>query len=1459
MAAIFISHSSRDNEAAGQIKSWLDAEGYEQVFLDFDKETGLGAGREWERQLYEAIDRCHAVLLLVTPAWLASKWCFVEFTQARALGKVIFPIVLTADDRNLLGPPLSTIQAEQWNDAGRAHLAHRLKDVAAEIARGYRWDPSRAPWPGIMSFAAEDAAVFFGRDPEIREICERLEARRAQGGARLLLIVGASGSGKSSVLKAGVLRYLAKDRRRFVTLPPFRPGRTPMVAFAKVLAEALGKPGEYRAIRAELAGADPALAFAELTEALTIGPAREATILISIDQFEELFTTAKATDRADFLRLLSAVTAVGPEAALPVQLVATVRSDLLGEILKSDGFAAAHDVFTLGGLPADRVKSVIAGPAEVAAIGLEDGLVERILGDVGTAPEALPLLAFTLRELYERHGRDRKLTLLEYEELGDRERNLRPLENAVRRTAEDTLKAAAPEPDEMLALREAFVGQLVRVNDEGVRLRRPARQKDIPERAHRLVKHLTNARLLSSRSEGDSNAVEVAHEALFKAWPQLASWLDEEQDFLIGRRQIEDAERRWAGTPDSLKDKALLSGLLLDKAREWSLAYPDRLKSVHAFVAASLRQAEQEVLRLKDLYRRTLLNETRALSAVADLALTEDRPAEAVKLALAAWPRNSSDERPQLEKVLQTLSTAISRYRWARRIERFDDPVRGALVLANGRVLSWSQKDTLRLWDAATHAPVGRAMYHDEIRGALELTNGRLLSWSFNDTLRQWNADTGMQIGPTMQHDDRVVGALELADGRLLSWSEDKTLRLWDAATGRQIGPAMSHDDKVWEALVLADGRLLSWSEDKTLRLWDAGTGAQIGPALCHDGPVSGVLVLSDGRLLSWSEDKTLRLWDAATGAQLGPAMSHDGKVGGALELADGRLLSWCSDVWNFFGGDDKIVRLWDARTCTQIGAGMRHDSAAEGVVVMAGNRLLTWSGDRTLRLWDLTTQTQIGPIMRHDDIVRGALALPDGRLLSWSRDRTLRFWDASTGEQAGPVLRHDHDVWGALVLPDGRLLSWSEDKTVRWWDVSAGVKFGPTMRHDDKIRGTFALPDGRLLSWSNDKTLRLWNAATGAQIGPAMCHDGAVDDVRMLADGRLLSWSRQDRTLRLWDAATGAQVGSVMHHDAMGQVLVLTDGRLLSSSWEEGTMRLWNPDTGAQVGPTLRHDTRLRVLVLADGRLLSFSADESTLRLWNPDTGTQVGPTFHHRHVWNALELSGGRLVSGSSDGTLCLWDVSTGEQIGSTMSHDNCVDGMLELADGRVLSWSRDDTLRLWDTTTGEQTGPAMSHDSSVEGALILADGRLLSWSQDKTLRLWDAATGAQIGPALRHDASVWGAKVLAGGRLLSWSNDNTLRLWDAGTNAQIGPALRHDDAPVGALELADGRLLVRVADDTLVQWKVLPPGSLFEVAYTLLPDLDLESVAARYGLGSIEQISRSPQEIPLPDWNTIERLPR
>jgi hypothetical protein len=618
VASIFISHSSRDNAIAGEIKAWLKAQGYEQVFLDFDKETGLGAGKAWQRQLYEAMDRCHAVILIVTPAWLSSKWCFAEFTQAQALGKVVFPIIMTPDDLTAVGPEIREVQLELWNEAGQEHLRRRLKEVADEIARGHSWDATRPPWPGILSFEREDAAVFFGRDSEIRKVAELLETRRVHGGARFVLVLGASGSGKSSLMKAGVLPFLARDRRRWVVMPPVRPGTAPVTGLAKALAEAVGRERNWQTIRNDLTGAHARAALVELIEELRVGQAREAMALLPIDQLEEAFVSSVEPERAAYLKLLSLI--ADREQSLPLIAVATVRSDLLGDILNSDDFASAHEAWTLGSLPREQLPSVIEGPARVASIRLEPGLVERILRDVGSA-DALPLLAFALRELNDRFGSGKRLSIVEYEALGDPASGLSPLEYAVRRKAEETFGSAQPSPQELEALKETFVGALVTVNEEGIRLRRPARIADIPSEGRRLVDRMVAARLLTFRTEADEDLVEVAHEALFKAWPQLSSWLDQEQDFLIGRRQIEEAQRLWQSTPDNVKDKALLSGILLEKAREWIVAYPVRLRATRDFILASIRKDDADRTRAR---RRQRMLTYGSIAAAGVFALLEN-------------------------------------------------------------------------------------------------------------------------------------------------------------------------------------------------------------------------------------------------------------------------------------------------------------------------------------------------------------------------------------------------------------------------------------------------------------------------------------------------------------------------------------------------------------------------------------------------------------------------------------------------------------------------------------------------------------------------------------------------------------------------------------------------------------------------------------------------------------------
>jgi WD40 repeat protein len=1435
VAAIFISHSSRDNTFAGEVKAWLDGQHYEQVFLDFDKETGLDAGKEWERHLYEAIRRCHAAILLVTPEWSKSKWCFVEFAQARALGKVIFPVLAPGDDGTQLGPVLDTVQAAQWDDEGRRHLARRLTEVAHEIAKGHHWTPGSMPWPGIMSFEYADAAVFFGRHPEIRLICERLETRRVHGGARLVLIVGASGSGKSSVLKAGVLPYLdlERDHRRFVTLPAFRPGSTPVLAFAKALAEALGQPAQFHSLADDLR-ADPEKALVHAVEPLRIETAREATVLVAIDQFEELFLLAPARERDALMRILTVASA-------PVMVVGTVRSDLLGEMLKGEQFSLAYDVFTLANLPHDRIRSVIEGPAEVAAVTLGEGLADRILGDVGTSLDALPLLAFTLRTLYERGGQDKKLTVDDYEALGDREHGLNPLENAVRRIAEETLAAAAPSPQELAALREAFVGHLVRVNDEGVRVRRPALLKDLGE-ARRLIDKLADARLLSTRTEGTSDFVEVAHEALFKVWPDLASWLDANQNFLIGLRQIEDAERQWAAEPAAAKDRALLAGLLLENAREWWRLYPKRLEYVRDFVIASIDKADREEAREKRTRRfliygafalaaifavigsialvardranaataTAVINETRALAALGETAVATGRPIDGLKLGLAAWPQTKESERRQLAKTLTVLSSAISDERLPERIMRHESGVvssyMGALPLTEGRVLSWANL-TLRIWDVRTGAEIGSPMSYDKrIDRALLLDDDHVLAAYEDQVMYAWDVRSGKRVGRPMIHWGSPGPPVRLGNDEIVSWSSNDVYQ-WTWRTGEPSGPKIHHDG-VRGALVLpGNKRLLSWSNDGSLRMWDRATGNQVGGDMRHGAAVNGARILPNGRLLSWSQDKTLRMWDSESGAS-GPIMQHEDIVWGTLDLPGGRLISW---------SNDKTLRLWDTGTGKQLGTPMRHGGAVGKAIKLSNTRILSLSTDLSLRIWDVGSQTQVGADMRHTASIEDAQLLPDGRILSLSWDRSLRVWDANSGQPAGPTMRHDGPVLGAMTSSQG-LLSWSLDGTLRLWRTESVVPAGSAMHPD--VAGAVEISGDRILSWSGDGTVHVWN---GQNLTPdaVLYNQGNVTGAMKMPDGRVLLWGDQ---LRLWD--------------------------LKSQPMTSPPTPLKVAIQGALVLPPEGSDQQ--------GRILSWSAD-GTLRLWNALDGQPITePMVYQEAVREVTKLPHNRLLVRGWQG-LQIWNASDLKEAGPWMPHKDVV-GARELPNGRLLSWSSE-SLKLWNSI-GEPipNGERKPDLYGPNGAIVLSKGRIvLVPTQAQVMPVLDENSLERIGTGFRLDKYFIGGRGLADGQILSWSatggGEGMLQVWDPDTQRQVA-SMRHAEVS-GALELTSRRILSWSRNGALRLWQLnLPRSSLFELSCALLPDKDLAPIEKRYSIDLKDlKICGSPQDIPLPDWKVIE----
>ena len=622
MPAVFISHSSLDQKDADDIKASLSRLGFERVFLDFDKETGIGAGENWEKRLYDELSRCHAVILVLTPNWLASTWCRIELAQARSLGKVILPIIVEPLGERFVLPEVQSVDLVDWKEGGLERVEQRLRAITSELARGFTLDPNRPPYPGIHAFDAEDAAIYFGRDDESRALIERLDARRTQGGARFLVVIGASGAGKSSLLKAGVLPQLARRRREWVVLPTIRSGKAPVEMLAKAIAQHLGKPDEWRAWQQTLGTAVAIDHIEELLKDLRAGDARGATVLLPIDQFEEMFTIATQSERDSFLHLLAS--ALDPARDLPIMVVATGRSDVLEGLLQAGELARLSETYSLPPMPLDRVPRLIEGPAAAVGLLVEEGLAEAIARDV-ESPEALPLLAHTLWLLHRHCMSEKKLSFAKYQSLGDPQRGLNPIQNSVRLVADQAIGGLKPSDAELAALRDAFVPHLVRVRlNDGARVRQPAQMSELPPESLRLVRALVQARLLTTRGaddhapapDGGDAVVEASHEALFKAWPLLDQWLTEEREFLTDIERIKIAQDIWTQAPEDQKSSALLGGLLLSRARDWLGKHPQRFRSgdtaaVGQFIAASAAaedaeraRAEAEQAKVRRLERR---------------------------------------------------------------------------------------------------------------------------------------------------------------------------------------------------------------------------------------------------------------------------------------------------------------------------------------------------------------------------------------------------------------------------------------------------------------------------------------------------------------------------------------------------------------------------------------------------------------------------------------------------------------------------------------------------------------------------------------------------------------------------------------------------------------------------------------------------------------------------------------
>ncbi|MBW4719052.1 WD40 repeat domain-containing protein [Saccharothrix obliqua] len=1176
------------------------------------------------------------------------------------------------------------------------------------------------PYRGLAAFQAEDSSWFFGRERSTAALVSRLGAAADTGG--IVVLVGASGAGKSSLVRAGVIPAVhagelavpGSEQWPTVLLTPGADPVKELVRQIPELAGPLAEP-EQEEIAPETFPGPSLLSDLRLAAHIRAAFAAYAErhggerVLVVVDQFEEAFTLCGDDSLVQlFVQALhAAATPAVPGVAAPALVVVGVRADFYGRCLAFPELADAlqERQMVLGPMTSAELREAVSRPARAAGLQLEPGLIELMLRDLGVRggrPQAragqgaydagaLPLLSHALLATWQRRTAG-KLTIAGYRAAGG-------IQGAVAATAERAWADLAP--DAQQAARPLLL-RLVRVGEDTQDTRRRSTRQELVEQSanraatEEALEVLARARLVTL----DAGSVEITHEALLQAWPRLRSWLDQDREGQLLRQRLEEDAATWA---NQHRDPSLLyRGARLGTARHWAdAAGPGGLTGV-----------AQDFLAVSTQYRkRATWGRRSAVAAVVVLAVIAVTAA-----VLAVRQRDDAVFRQVVAEADRLLET--------------DPSLSAQLDLVAHRMHPEDQEVYTRIL-STQGTPLATQL--DGHEGAVYLTSfsrdgNTLATASYDATVRLWDLrdrDNPRQLGPPLRGHKRWVSSAVFSPdgGTLATAGDDGTVRLWDVtdpSRPRALGQPLDGDNgTVYLVAFSPDGRtLVTANEDRTARLWDIADRTapkRLGQPLgLHTGQVRSVAFSPDGRLLAvGGDDRTVVLWDVRdldrptpVGA---PLKGFDGIVRSVAFSPDSRVLAT--------GSEDRTVRLWDVadpEAARPLGMPLTEHTGAVWSVAFSqdGRVLATGGGDGAARLWNVTDPAHpivVGPALsgRNGTIYAVAFS-PDGRTLATgSQDAAVRLWSLPRTVLVG----HSERTVGLAFTPDGkRLVTGSRDQSIRVWDRSDpdGPRSAAQVRTgDDSGVWNLALsPDGRTLAEVSDKALRLWDLSDPGVIRPLgephALRTRYSAPIAFSPNGQVLVTGSTDDSAQLWDVRDRERLKPVgkplVGHGGYVHFAAFTpDGRTLITGSADRTVRLWNttdPAAAQPVGrPLAGHAGAVRTgAVSPDGRMLATAGDDKEIRLWDLSDVSRVrpigAPLTGHVEAVAAVAFSpdGRTLASGGDDQTVRLWDVggpARPRARGQALTgHDSGVQDVRFAPDGRtVASTSLDGTVRLWD----------------------------------------------------------------------------------------------------------------------------------------------------------------------------------
>lgn len=1073
------------------------------------------------------------------------------------------------------------------------------------------WSEDRVPYPGLDAFVENDAAIFFGREAQAAELTRRLHASSERTADRFLVLVGASGSGKSSLVRAGVMPRLRE--RRWTVLPAFSPGPNPLGALASAIATAGGGQEPVSSVLRRLRQG-PGSLKAELSR---IRGGRFRRTLLVIDQFEEMVTLAGERERAQFLEALCSCV----EQDAGIRVLATLRVDFLGRLLGTGHAEVVQHPIAIGTLGRNQLAQVVERPGALVNLSFAPGVVDMIVNDTG-ADDALPLLAYLLQELYFASGPGETVTEELYRTLGG-------VPGALARPADHTVAELGTDGGIGFVLRVLL--RFVTVQGHEV-ARRRVPLSELTDEERLVVDAFVDARLLMSdvRGDGESGQVpfaQVTHEALFRQWAPLRQEVEARVEQLRERAELERWAEDWERSGRS--DDYLLTGERLSLAQRWLAALEEAGQASDP--TRSLVQSSQ---------RRDLAFLRRVSDSVGQYALSSagSHPERAILLSLAAL-----SECTPTPSARRGLMTALATSHLRTRLDEHTDTVRDITWSPDGRLLATASRDgTARVFDARS----GRSLLVLPSDGSMVESvawspdSSHIATASRDCVVRIWNATSGVPVR-------LLTGATDI--GRQVAWSpdgrhvaatsKDCVVRVWEAETGSLIHELRGHRDDVWGIAWSPDStRLASASHDQTAIVWDLATCAVAATLTGHTDFVEGIAWSGDGRsIATGSGDHTARIWDAQTGALRLLLRGHTDYVWNLAWSPDGRMLASASS--------DRTVRIVSTEDARVLAVLRGHTDTVWGVAWSpSGAQLATSSTDGTGCVWDVRPRgAEIVVADGHAGPVnQAAWSRDESCLATASDDGTVRIWDATTGAAIGRPVRLYDRVWSVAWSPqDSRIALSTNDGVFRVMDESGSALF----EHCGEVIESCAWsPDGgRIATGGHDGTVHVLSAQSGADLSALTGHQDWVGRIAWSPSGRLLASASDDRTCRLWDVTESRQLTVLRGHDNyVDDVAWAPDEQRVATVSGDWTAAVWEASTGRRIDTLKGHEGRVRAVAWSpDGRFIATGSDDRTVRLWSSASFREIAIVGVHQDKVTSVAWSreGSRLLTASFDGTARIW----------------------------------------------------------------------------------------------------------------------------------------------------------------------------------------------------------------------------